>query len=149
MLRMLFLLSALFGAAAPPLHAQDTGGTTVESPCDGVGATVHHPAVASTSGLQACEWGMIEFHFGGVKLSWEDPVCPLFILIEPFWTESGQKHGMRIVQVTLSRAMKFNYQCDEETENCSQISIDEIGNYPLHVDTGCGTPPDIQPPSKP
>ncbi|MBC8328547.1 MAG: hypothetical protein ISR76_10230 [Planctomycetes bacterium] len=145
MYRRLVLPAALLVAAFTPLAAQEPG-SEVTPACPDIGVTNHHTAVTTASGFQACEWGMIEFHFGGAKIKWEDPVCPLFIFFEPYWTEIGEKHGTRILQVYLSRSMKFNYRCDEESENCTQVSIDEFGLYPVHIDTHCGEPPLITPP---
>ncbi len=146
--RLIFPAAALLAALLTPLAAQDPGGE-VTADCPDIGAVQHHTATTTSSGFQACDWGMVEFRFGGVTLTWEDPVCPLFILFEPYWTETGEKHGTLILQVHMARALKFNYRCDEKTENCVQVSIDEFGQYPVHVDSHCGEPPLVTPPLPP
>jgi hypothetical protein len=131
----------LTGAAA----AQEPGGGSAPL-CPDLGVVRHEPLSVTYTGLQACDWGLVEFRFGGVTVTWEDPVCPLFILVEPNWTEIGEKHGARVMAVKLSEAMKFNFACDEETENCTQVSVDRIGIYAYHIDAPCGPPPEITPP---
>lgn len=135
-------------ALAARLPAQTvTPGDPPGPPCPDYGVTTLHPVSVTYSGFQACDWGMIEFRFGGVTITWKDPMCPLFILIEPSWTETGQKSGARIHMATTSRGMKYNFICDEDKEACVQTTIDNIGLYPFHLDVNCGVPPEVAPPA--
>ncbi len=140
----LSLSLSLLGMFGTPLAAQGLGSppNTSSIPCPDIGVVKTHELHVEVMGFSACDKGMIEFEFGGVKITWDDPVCPLFIVITPTWNEIGEKHGTTVTEHQFARGMKFNYACDDKTDNCVQTDIDDIGIYVYNIDSPCtGGPP--------
>ncbi len=110
-------------------------------PCPDFGVTDWHPVEMDAPGFTACKGGMTEFQFGGIRITWDDPVCPLFIIMTPAFTETGKKMGARIQDVRLARGLKFNFHCGNKGTSCHQSSSESFGFYPVHIEVGCDQPP--------
>ena len=110
-------------------------------PCPDFGVTDWHPVAMDAPGFTACKGGLTEFQFGGIRIAWDDPVCPLFIIMTPAFTETGKKMGARIQDVRLARGLKFNFHCGLKGTSCHQSDSESFGFYPIHIEVGCDQPP--------
>jgi len=87
-------------------------------------------------GPAACENGFLEFSWGGISISWEDPVCPLMMVWTPPYDNIIDGSGTTISSPQAAQAMAFFFNCKDD--NCllmDQVSLS--GDYLTYTVEPC------------
>jgi len=129
--QVLCLTAFLFGAVA---FAQ-SGTTGPKAKCPN--KSVDHVAgTFSVVGPAACDNGLLEFSWGGISITWEDPVCPLMMVWTPPYDVIIDGAGTTISNPQAARAMAFFFECADD--NCVLTShIHLSGDYLTYTVEAC------------
>lgn len=100
----------LIGAAA---FAQ-SGTTGPKAKCPNKSVD-HVEGSFSVVGPAACDNGLLEFSWGGITVTWEDPVCPLMMVWTPPYDNIIDGAGTTISSPQSARAMAFFFACEDDS----------------------------------